>query len=127
MTILTAKHAGFCNGVRRAMNMALQAAEEARRNGIQIASLGELIHNGEVIRMLEENGIHAVDTVAEAPEGVLLFRSHGEPPQAYTEAEQRGLQVIDCTCPSVKHLHEIVKEHSDRGKPVIMMGDKGHP
>ncbi len=125
VTVLTAKHAGFCNGVRRAIDLALHTVENA--DGTEVYSLGELIHNGEAIRVLESKGIHAVGSLREVKSGIVLLRSHGEPPETYREAERLGLRVIDCTCPSVKHLHEKVHAHSSKGLPVILTGDPGHP
>ncbi|MBO2516644.1 MAG: bifunctional 4-hydroxy-3-methylbut-2-enyl diphosphate reductase/30S ribosomal protein S1 [Clostridiales bacterium] len=127
VSVVIARYAGFCNGVQRAMNMAFEAAEQAKREGSVICSLGELIHNPEALKRLEECGIRKVDRVEDAAEGYLLLRSHGEPPETYESAQKRGLKIIDCTCPSVDRLHKLVREHAARGLPVILVGDQGHP
>lgn len=127
VSVVVGRHAGFCNGVRRAMDMAFEAAAQAEREGLPICSLGELIHNPEALGRLEQCGIRKVDSVREAAKGYLLLRSHGEPPETYDEAQKAGLKVIDCTCPSVDRLHRLVKEHSSGGYPVILAGDFGHP
>ncbi len=125
--IVIAKHAGFCNGVRRAMDLAVTAAEKAREEGKPICALGEIIHNGEALRKLSDCGIRTVNSVDEVESGYLIIRSHGEPPKTYRKCEEKGLNVVDCTCPSVARLHILAREHTEKGKDVILVGDKGHP
>lgn len=127
MPVILADHAGFCNGVRRAMDLALAAGSTAQAEGMPICTLGELIHNNEALKKLRSRGIRQVNSVEEAEAGYLILRSHGEPPETYEKAAARGLRVIDCTCPSVKHLHDLVRAHTEQGNSVILVGDEGHP
>lgn len=125
--IVIAKHAGFCNGVRRAMDLAVTAAEKAKAEEKPIWALGEIIHNGEALRKLSECGILTVNRVDEAEGGYMIIRSHGEPPETYRKCEEKGLNVVDCTCPSVARLHILARDHTEKGRDVILIGDKGHP
>ncbi|NLI20711.1 MAG: bifunctional 4-hydroxy-3-methylbut-2-enyl diphosphate reductase/30S ribosomal protein S1 [Clostridiales bacterium] len=123
MPLLVAKHAGFCMGVRRAVVEAMKAAGTEK----DIVTIGELVHNPEVIRQLEEIGVHAVDSPAEATGRTAIIRSHGVAPDMYRELDERGLKTIDLTCPFVQRLHTIVARYSDTGKPVILVGQRDHP
>ncbi|MDD3214358.1 MAG: bifunctional 4-hydroxy-3-methylbut-2-enyl diphosphate reductase/30S ribosomal protein S1 [Eubacteriales bacterium] len=123
MPVLVAKHAGFCMGVRRAVVEAMKAAETEKG----IVTIGELVHNPEVIRKLEENGVRAVDSPAQANEGSAIIRSHGVAPAVYRELDERRIRTIDLTCPYVKRLHDIVAGYSETGKPVILVGRADHP
>ena len=123
MPVFVARHAGFCMGVRRAVVEAMKAAQA----GEGIVTLGELVHNPEVIRQLEENGIHAVASPAEAAGRTVIIRSHGVAPQAYRELEALGLRTIDLTCPYVQRLHETVARYSETGRTVILVGQSDHP
>lgn len=123
MPILVAKHAGFCMGVRRAVVEAMKAAETEK----DIVTIGELVHNPEVIHRLEAAGIHAVATPAEATGHTVIIRSHGVGPEIYRELEARGLHTIDLTCPFVQRLHQTVATYSETGKTVILVGRSDHP
>ncbi|MBN1778322.1 MAG: bifunctional 4-hydroxy-3-methylbut-2-enyl diphosphate reductase/30S ribosomal protein S1 [Clostridiales bacterium] len=123
MPIVTAKHAGFCMGVRRAVDEAMKAS---KRYGA-IATIGELVHNPQVIRRLETQGVHAVDTPAEAAGKTAVIRSHGVAPGVYADLETLSCHVLDLTCPFVQRLHETVSRYSGGGKPVILAGQRDHP
>ena len=123
MPLTVAKHAGFCSGVRRAVEEAIKAAGSEKG----IVTLGELVHNPEVIRQLEGIGVRAVDSPAEATGGTVIIRSHGVAPEMYRELDARGLLTIDLTCPFVKRLHDTVAQYSAGGKTVIMVGQSDHP
>ena len=123
MPILVAKHAGFCMGVRRAVVEAMKAAQTEEG----IATIGELVHNPEVIKQLEDAGVHAVETPAEVTGNTVIIRSHGVAPEMYRELDARGLMTIDLTCPFVTRLHEIVAKYSETGKTVILVGQRNHP
>jgi len=123
MPVEVAKHAGFCMGVRRAVDAALEAAA----TGESVCTLGELIHNPQVVQMLRQKGVPAVDTLAEASRTVLI-RSHGVSPQVLEECCAKGLTVKDCTCPFVSKLHRIVSDYSAQGhRAVVLVGQKDHP
>ena len=124
MQIKTAKHIGFCFGVRRAIEMAEQAAAA---HGT-VYTLGALIHNAAVIEKLAEKGVLTVASLAEIPEGAqVVIRSHGVPPETYDACRQLGLNVIDATCPFVQRIHEIALAESQKRRRVMIVGDSAHP
>ncbi|MHC1786695.1 MAG: bifunctional 4-hydroxy-3-methylbut-2-enyl diphosphate reductase/30S ribosomal protein S1 [Christensenellales bacterium] len=127
MPIIVAKGAGFCVGVKQAVDRALEALEEARSAGIPAYTLGELIHNPPVIDSLAAQGLKAVSSPREANGGLLVLRSHGVSPALEAQARASATKVVDCTCPFVRRLHEAVSAYSAGGAPVILTGDRGHP
>ena len=128
MPYTIARYAGYCAGVRKAMETALEAAREARAMGVPCYSLGELIHNPDAVRALREEGVRPISRVEDAQRGgMILLRSHGVAPEVEEQCRQRGLMVRDCTCVFVQALHRIVRESGDRGVPVILVGESDHP
>ncbi len=127
MEVIVAKNAGFCMGVNKAVEQALSAAQTAKASGIPCYTLGELIHNPLVVDELAEQGIQVIQDPKEAAGGLLILRSHGVSPHVQQQAEAYARQVIDCTCPFVKRLHQVVADYSKDGAPVILVGDAGHP
>ena len=123
MTIEVAAHAGFCMGVRRAV----EAAEKAAADGIPSCSLGELIHNPVVVERLARKGIPPVNEPGEAKGLRVLIRSHGVSPDVIHQLEQMGNEILDLTCPFVSRLHSIVSEGTEDGRPVILVGEREHP
>ena len=124
MPIILAESAGFCFGVSRAVELAEQLADE----GKQVCTLGPIIHNPQVVKRLEEKGVHIVDSPEEVPEGaVLVIRSHGVPQSVLDRTEELGVQVCDATCPFVAKIHRIVAEASREGATVLIAGDESHP
>ena len=123
MPLEIAAHAGFCMGVRRAVEAAVQVA----KTGEAACTLGELIHNPQVVDMLRAQGIPPVKTAQEACGRKVLIRSHGVSPDVLAELEATGCQVADLTCPFVDRLHRIVADGSTDGTPVIIVGEKEHP
>ncbi|MBR1584780.1 MAG: 4-hydroxy-3-methylbut-2-enyl diphosphate reductase, partial [Clostridia bacterium] len=128
MPYTIARYAGYCAGVRKAMETAAAAAKEAEEQGIPCYSLGELIHNPEAVKALREAGVQPIERVADAASGgMILLRSHGVRPEVEEECRARGLIVRDCTCASVRALHTIVRESGLAGVPVILVGEPDHP
>ena len=124
MKITIAKTAGFCFGVRNALKIAEQTAE---RKG-KIYTYGSLIHNRDVIRRLEERQIYAVEDPEALPEGAaVVIRAHGAPRSVYEELSQRGIEIVDATCPYVKKIHTIVQERGQQGDAIIILWDPAHP
>lgn len=125
MKITVAKHAGFCAGVKNAVDKALELAREYGK----VYTVGALIHNEGVVARLEEAGVHAV-TLEEAralPEGsVALIRAHGIPRDDEEYMRSRGIKVVDATCPVVKRIHRIVEERSAAGDEIYIVGDRNH-
>lgn len=124
MEILLAKTAGFCMGVSRAVELALNLP---RRFKGPFYTYGSLIHNPQVLSLLEEKGISAIDEIPERGEGTLLIRAHGVPPQAKARLEKAGFNVLDATCPRVIKVQTIISHHSRQGYASIIIGDRNHP
>lgn len=118
-----AQSAGFCFGVKRAIEMAYKQIE----NNEKTYSYGPLIHNKAVTGDLEDKGLKIIESLDEINEGTVLIRSHGVGKFLYDELEKQGIKVIDGTCPFVKKIHNIVKEHHALNEGVIIAGNKEHP
>ena len=123
MPVEVAAHAGFCMGVRRAVEM----AESASRDGIPSCTLGDLIHNPAVVARLQAEGLAAIRTPEEAAGKRVLIRSHGVSRRVMEALSAAGSEVMDLTCPFVSRMHRIVEETSKGGVPVILVGEKEHP
>ena len=124
MKILIAKTAGFCMGVRRAVEMVLEAPD--KHEG-PICTYGPLIHNPQVLGLLEEKGITVCDRVPATGHGTILIRAHGVPPQAKAGLGAAGFNVIDATCPRVIRVQTIIRKHTAKGFASIIIGDRDHP
>jgi len=123
MKLVLAKSAGFCYGVRRAVKLAEQAAEEG-----PVYLLGPVIHNDHVMGELRAKGAVCVERVEEIPDGAaVVLRSHGEAKAVYDALAAKGARVIDTTCPNVERIHKLVAEGSARGRTPVIIGDPGHP
>ena len=123
MPLEIAAHAGFCMGVRRAV----EAAEAVSASGIPACTLGELIHNTDVVDDLRRKGVEPVHEPSEAAGRLVLIRSHGVAPSVLRELRELGCEVRDLTCPFVDKLHRIAAEASRSGRPVIVIGEREHP
>ncbi|MDR0883302.1 MAG: bifunctional 4-hydroxy-3-methylbut-2-enyl diphosphate reductase/30S ribosomal protein S1 [Oscillospiraceae bacterium] len=122
MTITVAQRAGFCYGVRRAVEM----AQELLDGGAQLATLGTLIHNPQVVADLARRGARVIASPADALTGeTVLIRAHGISPAVRTELEARGVTVADATCPFVAKIHEIVA--NEAAQTTLILGDATHP
>ena len=127
MKVIVAKTAGFCFGVKRAVE---KVYEQIRQGGGPIYTLGPIIHNEEVVRDLEEKGvrvIHSEEELAGLTEGTVIIRSHGVGPQVYEQLRRQGLETVDATCPFVKKIHRIAAEQNRQGRRLIIIGDRNHP
>ena len=122
MKVIIADQAGVCFGVKRALDLVNAEAEK----GGDLATLGPLIHNPQVVRMLEEKGVRVVRSVDEVERGAIVVPSHGVPREVKEAAERAGLQVIDATCPFVANVHQKVQALSSDGCLVVVVGDAGH-
>ena len=122
--INVAKTAGFCFGVDRAVSM----CEELLGSGAKIATLGDIIHNKGVVADLEKKGCRSVLSPLDAWDGTtLVIRSHGVAREVYEQCKSIGINIVDATCPFVSKIHNIVREHSQKGYSVLIAGDKDHP
>ncbi|NWF93436.1 MAG: 4-hydroxy-3-methylbut-2-enyl diphosphate reductase [Syntrophaceae bacterium] len=124
MKLLVAKSAGFCFGVKRAMDMALEAAKKGAQD---LYTLGPLIHNPQAVQFLEELGVKPKNRIRDIPMGRVIFRSHGVSSNDLREAKERGLKIIDATCPIVKRAQLFAKFLSRYGYSVLIVGDAYHP
>ena len=123
MKVTLATKAGFCFGVKRAMDMAERTVETS-----PAVSLGPLIHNQQVVKRLAERGICVVNDLEEVlAQQTLIIRSHGVGPSVYQGAETKGIKVVDATCPFVQKAQRLAAESAQMGQQVIVMGDKLHP
>lgn len=125
-----AKSAGFCFGVKRAVDKVYELIEEGRTG---IYTLGPIIHNEKVVKDLEEKGVKVLEKLedAETSEGqkpeIVVIRSHGVPKSVYDYMEQRGIEYLDVTCPFVRKIHKIVQKESGNGRHIVIIGNAQHP
>lgn len=124
MKISKARRAGFCFGVKRALEVAEQATQSYNQ---PIYTLGPLIHNQQVVDRLSGQGVQVVNQVSDVTDGTLIIRSHGVAEKTILEAEQKGLEVINATCPFVKKAQMHARELYENGYQVVVVGDKKHP
>ena len=123
MKVIRAKRAGACYGVQRALDMALQTAND--KGGA--STLGPLIHNPHVVSELARRGIRAIDVPSEAKEGTVIIRSHGVTPQVRRAIESRGLPIVDATCPHVARAQKAAARLARSCGQVVVVGEAGHP
>ena len=125
--MIVAKTAGFCFGVKRAVDQVYEQIASAQK---PVYTFGPIIHNEEVVRDLEEKGVRVLDTVEQLQslkDGIVIIRSHGVGKSVYEILEQNGIAVVDATCPFVKKIHRIVEEQQAKGRRVIIIGNPSHP
>lgn len=126
MEVILAQHAGFCFGVKRAVE---QVYEQAA-TGKPIYTYGPIIHNEEVVKDLSQKGVQVIENeeeLAQIEEGTVVIRSHGVARRVCEKIEETGLECVDATCPFVKRIHKIVEKESEAGKRVVIIGNAGHP
>ena len=124
MKVILAKSAGFCYGVKRAVEL----AEETARRGEPCVMLGSIIHNRDVVDRLAAQGLRAVDRPDQVSEGSgVLIRSHGESRATYEALRARGAKILDATCPNVSRIHQIVSQAEERGRQPVIVGTPDHP
>ncbi len=123
MKVLMAKKAGFCMGVRRAVQLALKAAGEAPR---PVYTYGPLIHNAQALMLLEALGVRPLKEIPSQGQGTIIVRAHGVPPEEKERLRQVGFQVIDGTCPRVLRVQALARRYSKQGYHVIIIGDADH-
>jgi 4-hydroxy-3-methylbut-2-en-1-yl diphosphate reductase len=125
MKIIVAKTAGFCFGVKRAIDIAFKIARENRKG---VYTRGPIIHNPQVVEKLKDKGIVPVESIyAKKDINTLIIRTHGIPLKLTKEISQRGYESIDTTCPFVKKAQYYAKLLSEEGYQVIILGEKNHP
>jgi len=120
-TVIIGKNSGFCFGVKRAVNTALEMADK------NVCVLGKLIHNDNVIFDLEKKGVYTINSIEEANNRTVIIRTHGEAKAVFEKAEKLGINVIDCTCPFVKDIQNKVVEFYQKGYKIVIVGKADHP
>ncbi len=123
MSIRLAKSAGFCFGVSRAV----EAVEQAAGQGKQVVTLGPIIHNRHVVQRFEAMGVRVISTPEEARSGMtVIIRSHGVTRAVLQQLQQRGVEIVDATCPFVSRIHGIVSKAQQEGMTPIIIGTRNH-
>ena len=123
MKVLLAKDAGYCFGVRDAVNLAYETAEKEG----EVYMLGHIVHNENVVTELEKTGTKVIDDLNEVPDNKpILFRAHGTVPKVWDEAEKKSINIVDATCPLVTEIHEEVRKLAAENRRIIIIGDHGH-
>ena len=120
MPITVAKSSGFCQGVKKAVDVAMNMSEP-------VAVYGELIHNESVLEKLREKGVECINDLSEINGRKLIIRSHGVGKDVYDYLEKNNVDYVDCTCVFVKKIHKIVHENYLAGKSIIIIGNPSHP
>ena len=127
MSVTLAKSAGFCFGVKRAVDTVYQ---EIAKSELPIYTFGPIIHNEEVIKDLRSHGVEVIQDEEElrtVDADVVVIRSHGVAKYIYDIMDERGIACVDATCPFVKKIHKIVAEESEKGSYIIIIGNSEHP
>lgn len=126
MKVILADYSGFCFGVEKAITKTFEELNNNNKNEA-ICSLGPLIHNEQVVEELQNKGIKVINDIQDISEGSLIIRSHGVSQDIYENAEAKGLNIIDATCPFVRRIQNIVKNYNDKGYTIVIIGDPKHP
>ena len=127
MQVLKAKTAGFCFGVKRAVDTVYEQMEACEG---PIYTYGPIIHNEEVVKDMEKKGVSVLRSEEEIDaldKGTVIIRSHGVEKRIYDRLEEKGIRIVDATCPFVKKIHNIVRRESDLGAHIIIIGNPEHP
>ena len=120
--IVIAKSAGFCYGVKRAINKIEEKVKIA-----PTYTTAPIVHNDKTNQELKRKGLYFVDSIEEVPKGAsIVVRAHGIPKNMIKEYINKGLNIVDATCPNVKKIHNIVEEYSQKGYEIVIIGDKEH-
>ncbi len=126
MEVILARKAGFCFGVKRAVDTVYEQVE----TGGKIYTYGPIIHNEAVVGDLERKGVHVIASEEELDritEGTVVIRSHGVSERICRKIEEQGLKCVDATCPFVKKIHDTVAKESAAGRQIVVVGNAGHP
>ena len=127
MEVIVAKTAGFCFGVKRAVDKVYEQIEHA---GKTIYTYGPIIHNEEVVKDFEEKGVRVIESEEELKalhDGIVIIRSHGVGKHVYDILEENGIEIVDATCPFVKKIHNIAQDKNQAGRRLIIIGNESHP
>lgn len=124
MSVTLARNAGFCFGVERAVHK----LEQQLAQGKQVATLGPIIHNPQMVQRFAEQGVRVIDAAEQCPPGyTVVIRSHGVAPHVYETLDAKQIPYVDATCPYVAKIHKIARDASARGQHILIAGDATHP
>jgi 4-hydroxy-3-methylbut-2-enyl diphosphate reductase len=126
MKVTLAKSAGFCFGVKRAVEMVYKEAEMGKK----VYTLGPIIHNEQVVQDLEQKGVRVIDTpeeLSKAEDATVIIRSHGISADVYHQLEDKKVRIVDATCPFVSKIHRIVEKKYQEGSCIVIVGNANHP
>jgi 4-hydroxy-3-methylbut-2-enyl diphosphate reductase len=123
LNVIVAKNAGFCFGVRRAVEAVYKQLDRPGK----VYTYGPIIHNPQVVEELKAKGVVIVEDLYHIEEGTIIIRSHGVPPHVYQQMKEKGLHVVDATCPYVKRVHNLVSKYHSKGYQIVIVGEKEHP
>lgn len=122
--VVVAKTAGFCFGVNRAVDIVNIQAKKKEK----VFTLGDIVHNKNVVLELESRNVFSIKSLDELPDGAtLIIRAHGVPKSVVKELNDKNIKYVDATCPFVKKIHKIVGEESAKGRDILIAGDEKHP
>lgn len=121
MEIILGKTAGFCEGIK----LALDKTEKELVNSDEIDCLGDLLHNNQVLNKLKQNGLNIINDIKEAKNKVII-RAHGVEKSVYDYAQENGIEIVDCSCPKVLRIHKLAEELSNNGYYIILIGEALH-
>ncbi|MBE5749083.1 MAG: 4-hydroxy-3-methylbut-2-enyl diphosphate reductase, partial [Clostridiales bacterium] len=122
MKIIQPKNNGFCSGVKRAVNMALDAA------GQNVYCYGEIVHNPLVVKQLSQKGVKIINDISDLKRGdTLIITAHGASKKIWQFCKNNGIKIVDTTCPFVKVLHDKASEYYKKGYQIVIIGNKEHP
>ena len=123
MEIIVGKLSGFCAGVKNAVE---KSEEQLDKYNQKIYCLGELVHNRQVVEKLEKKGLETVEDISDV-NGKTIIRAHGVAKEVYEKAEEKGIELIDLTCPKVLSIHKMAEEYKEKGYFIILIGVERHP
>jgi 4-hydroxy-3-methylbut-2-enyl diphosphate reductase len=129
MSVILAETAGFCMGVKRAVDLVLDIAQSKGKNNIY--TYGPLIHNPQTVELLRNRGIIPINSLDEIPAAeqgaTLVIRAHGISPGERKKIREKGVRIVDATCPKVAHVQAIIKKHARKDDTILIIGDEKHP
>ncbi len=124
-TIKIADHSGFCYGVKRAIDIALETAQNEFG---RVVTIGPIIHNPQMVEKLAERNVKCLSELVDVQDGdCVIVRSHGMVKEDLCYLQKRGVKIVDATCPNVAKIHKLVQESSQKKQDVIIFGDENHP
>lgn len=124
MQILVAKRAGFCFGVKRAIDIAFKLGDDTQKG---VYTLGPLIHNPQVVKKLMKHGVSPIEDARTPDIKTLIIRTHGIPPKIHEEISKIGYRIVDATCPFVKKAQRFAQTLKEEGYQLVIVGDRNHP